>query len=70
MCLFEETLTGEKPAKDEKVALVAIKGSFSRLLDWNNKLMDSKGEQDCKVMEIIKENSTSKSELNEYGFNV
>ncbi|KAG9286277.1 hypothetical protein G9A89_014263 [Geosiphon pyriformis] len=40
------------------------------VMGWSNKLMDSKGEQDCRVMKIIKGDSTSMSELNEYGFNV
>ncbi|KAG9306965.1 hypothetical protein G9A89_000879 [Geosiphon pyriformis] len=40
------------------------------VMGWSNKLMDSKREQDCRVMEIIKGDSTSMSELNEYGFNV
>ncbi|KAG9284299.1 hypothetical protein G9A89_002109 [Geosiphon pyriformis] len=29
VCLFEKTLTGKKPAKDEKVALVTTKDSLS-----------------------------------------
>ncbi|KAG9294231.1 hypothetical protein G9A89_021590 [Geosiphon pyriformis] len=33
VCLFEGTLTDEKPAKDEKVASMATKGSLSRLLN-------------------------------------
>ncbi|KAG9304134.1 hypothetical protein G9A89_019696 [Geosiphon pyriformis] len=29
VCLFEETLTDEKPAKDEEVAIMVTKGSLS-----------------------------------------
>ncbi|KAG9299877.1 hypothetical protein G9A89_005406 [Geosiphon pyriformis] len=32
VCLFEGTLTGEKPAKDEEVASMATKDSLSQLL--------------------------------------
>ncbi|KAG9302352.1 hypothetical protein G9A89_011778 [Geosiphon pyriformis] len=37
---------------------------------WGAALRNSKEEQNCRVIEIIKGNSTSKSKLNEYGFNV
>ncbi|KAG9290703.1 hypothetical protein G9A89_011666 [Geosiphon pyriformis] len=42
----------------------------SIVMGWSNKLMNNKEEQNCRVMEIIKEDSTSMSKLNEYGFNV
>ncbi|KAG9292574.1 hypothetical protein G9A89_006945 [Geosiphon pyriformis] len=42
----------------------------SSITDWSNKLTDSKGKQDCRVIKEIKGNSTSKNKLNKYGFNV
>ncbi|KAG9291807.1 hypothetical protein G9A89_012092 [Geosiphon pyriformis] len=50
---------------------ISLGTSFDDIvMSWSNKLTDSKEEQDCRVMKEIKKNSTLKSELNKYGFNV
>ncbi|KAG9294816.1 hypothetical protein G9A89_008508 [Geosiphon pyriformis] len=62
---IDEFLTKPMTNIHTKAVSVCING----VTGWSNKLMDSKREQDCRVMKIIKEDSTSISELNEYGFN-
>ncbi|KAG9303228.1 hypothetical protein G9A89_013554 [Geosiphon pyriformis] len=63
---FKSIANNNKPPK--------VKKRFSQIIntvtDWSNKLMDSKGKQDYRVIKKINENSTSKSELNKYRFNV
>ncbi|KAG9283969.1 hypothetical protein G9A89_005476 [Geosiphon pyriformis] len=67
---YHQTLLYTLPVGTTAHDLSDLVNSYDSVMGWSNKLMDSKGEQNCRVMEIIKGDSTSMSELNKYRFNV